>query len=156
MGGSVLQRELGKKRPFETPEQEAMLNLVRTTDRLALEFERLFKRHAVSSSQYNVLRILRGHGAPVSCQTVSDEMVTVDPDVTRLVDRLEKAGWARRSRPERDRRVVLVEITPKGLELLRRLDEPVVELHRKQLGHLSRAELAELNRLLVKARRSDN
>lgn len=156
MATSTLQKEIGKKRPFESPEQEATLNLERTHDWLSRAFAQIFKERGLSAPQYNVLRILRGHGGDgVPCQRIAGDMLTFDPDVTRLVDRLERAGMVERRRTKEDRRVVLVKITPKGLAILKEMDGPVRELHRKQLGHMTRAELAELNRLLAKARRSE-
>lgn len=150
---SSLQRELRKRKPFDVPEQEASLNIVRTADQIQLQFSRLFRSHGLSGPQYNVLRILRGHGGEgLPCQEIADQMITFDPDVTRLVDRLVKAGWVERYRTERDRRVVLVRIVEGGLKLLSALDDPVIALHRQHLGHLTREELAELNRLLVKVR----
>ena len=155
MARSRLQEELGKRHPFDLPEQEAALNLARTADFLHQPFEQLFESHGLSGPQYNVLRILRGHGAGgVPCHAVGEQMVARTPDVTRLVDRLERAGLAERVRTPEDRRVVLVRATAAGLGLLARLDRPVLDLHRRTLGHLTRAELAELNRLLVKARRA--
>jgi len=148
-----LRHELRKKNPFDSPEQEASLNLARTEDFIAGEFARLFGEHGLSSSLYNVLRILRGAGADgLPCQEIAGQMVTRTPDVTRLVDRLEGGGFAERSRTPEDRRVVLVRITRAGRDLLARLDQPVLDLHKRLLGHLTRAELAELNRLLLKAR----
>ena len=153
MAKSSLQKELGKKRPFECREQEVALNLLRTTDFLTREGHALFERHGLSSPQYNVLRILRGHretGLP--CQKIVAQMVTQMPDITRLVDRLEAAGLVRRERTEADRRLVIVHIAPAGLDLLAHLDQPILDLHRAQMAHLSAAEMAELNRLLVKLR----
>ena len=156
MAPSPLQRELGKRNPFDCPEQEACLNLLRTLDHVEGAFARLLAEHHISGPQYNVLRILRGHGGEgVPTSVILGEMVTRMPDVTRLVDRLEQAGLARRRRTPEDRRLVLVQITRAGLDLLARLDRPVVELHRRLLGHLSRPELEQLNALLVKARRPD-
>jgi len=153
MDPSALQIELGKKRPFDLPEQEASLNLARTHDHVHAEFARLFGEHGVSPPQYNVLRILRGHGGEgVPCQVIAGEMVTRMPDITRLVDRLEKSKLVERRRIAEDRRVVLVRITKTGKDLLGCLDQPVLELHKRLLGHLSNKELRELNRLLVKAR----
>jgi len=150
-----LQHEIGKKKPFDVPEVEAGLNLIRTVSALADDFETLFREHGISGAAYNVLRILRGAGPNGRmCHQIGTDMITRVPDVTRLVDRLERAGLAQRRRCDKDRRVVHVKITTKGLEVLARLDRPTVELHRRQLGHLTRAELAELNRLLVKARTS--
>jgi DNA-binding MarR family transcriptional regulator len=149
---SALQAEIRKRNPFDCPEQEACLNLVRTQDYLLQDFARLFSAEGISESQYNVLRILRGHGVGLPCQEIAAQMITRMPDITRLVDRLEEAGLVGRSRTPQDRRVVLVTITRAGLDVLARLDRPVVELHRRQMRHLSREELAELNRLLVKVR----
>jgi DNA-binding MarR family transcriptional regulator len=157
----TLQHEIGKRKPFDAPEQEAFLNLIRTASVLSAGFQRLFRAHKLSESTYNALRILRGAAAdPESrgvhtCSEIGEHLVTQVPDVTRLIDRLEELGLAERVRCEEDRRVVHVKITRKGLEVLARLDEPVLELHRAQLAHLSRAELGELSRLLTKARRHE-
>lgn len=152
-----LQQELGKKKPFDAPEQEAYLNLLRTVAVYGADFERLFKSFGLSESTYNVLRILRGNGSiagarGVTCGLIGEQLVARVPDVTRLLDRLESSGLIERARTNEDRRVVLITITPAGLELLANLDPPTRELHVRQLGHLSRKDLAELNRLLVKAR----
>ena len=147
-----LQDEIKKRNPFDSREQEVALNLARTADRHHGEFARLFKGHGITGAQYNVLRILRGAGEALPCQEISGRMITQLPDITRLVDRLEEAGLVERSRTTEDRRLVLNRITERGLCLLDRLDEPVIQLHRRQLGHLTDAELDELNRLLVKAR----
>jgi DNA-binding MarR family transcriptional regulator len=156
MAKSVLQEEIGKKNPFDSLEQETALNLYRTMDHLQQDTSRLFQEHGLSGPQYNVLRILRGRGGQGrSCCEIAADMITRTPDITRLVDRLEQAGFVERRRDGDDRRIVRVRITAAGLELLSRLDRPILELHKRQLGHLSRAELTELNRLLVKARRPD-
>jgi DNA-binding MarR family transcriptional regulator len=153
MAPRSLQEAIRKRHPFDCPEQEACLNLWRTHDHITSEFCRLLAGHGISGPQYNVLRILRGWGGEgLPCQEIAAQMVTRMPDITRLVDRLEQAGLVERARTDRDRRVVLVRITDAGLEMLGRLDEPTGELHRKVLGHLTRQELADLNRLLVKAR----
>jgi DNA-binding MarR family transcriptional regulator len=165
MTASTLQHEIGKRKAFEHPEVEAYLNLLRTTSRLAHDTERLFKRHDLSAATYNVLRILRGHRLAaaeagrrfegISCATIAEQLVTPAPDLTRLVDRLHATGFVGRARSKDDRRVVLVTITRKGLNVLTKLDAPLLALHQHQLGHLTRSELAELSRLLVKARRSE-
>lgn len=154
MTGGQLQRELKKKRPFELPEQEALLNILRTNDQFQNRFGRLFREYGLTGSQYNVLRILRGEGKPLPCLEIADRMIQVVPAITGLVDRLEKQGLVSRQRCTEDRRVVYVEITKKALGLLKQLDEPVTELHKQLLGHLTRAELRQLNQLLEKARSS--
>lgn len=133
--------------------EEAYLNVLRTAEGFAESFVRLFKSFGITSAQYNVLRILRGAGpAGLPCQEIGERLVNRVPDVTRLVDRVEQAGWAERHRSTEDRRVVRVRITDTGRELLNEIDAPLLALHRTNLGHLSQEELLELNRLLVKAR----
>jgi MarR family transcriptional regulator, 2-MHQ and catechol-resistance regulon repressor len=156
MTSGHLQRELKKKRPFESPEQEAMLNILRTNDQFQNRFGRLFREYGLTSSQYNVLRILRGEGKPMPCLEVADRMVQVVPAITGLIDRLEMQGLVSRERCTEDRRVVFIEITGKALELLSNLDEPVNQLQKQLIGHLTRPELETLNRLLEKARTSVN
>ena len=154
MAKSLLQKELQKKKPFECPEQEVAINLLRTTDFLSREGHALFERHGISGQQYNVLRILRGHRETgLACQKIVAQMITQMPDITRLVDRLEASGFVRRERTEQDRRLVIVHITALGMDLLAELDQPILDLHRGQMKHMTRAELAELNRLLEKLRR---
>ncbi|MGB0717099.1 MAG: MarR family winged helix-turn-helix transcriptional regulator, partial [Phycisphaerae bacterium] len=153
-GGSkvTLASELGKRLAFESGEQEAYLNVLRTADRLHADFVALFKSHGLTDAQYNVLRILRGHGERVPTRRVGRELVTREPDITRLVDRLEKADLVTRERCDQDRRVVWIEITADGLALLAKLDEPVSSLHHRQLGHLGSEKLATLSMLLCEAR----
>lgn len=152
MPGGRLQRELKKRDPFGSAEQEAMLNLLRTNDRLQIRFARLFRAYQLTPSQYNVLRILRGEGKPLACLEVADRMVAVVPGITGLIDRLEAMGLVSRIRSSQDRRVILVGITEKALGLLSQLDGPVQELHRALMGHLTPEELRELIRLLEKVR----
>lgn len=152
MAGGILQRELKKKRPFEAPEQEALLNLLRTSDQLQIRFARLFRPYGLTPSQYNVLRILRGEGEPLPILEIAERTITVVPGITGLIDRLEEAGLVERRRCPSDRRVIHVAIMPAGRKLLARLDEPLVTLHRQVLGHLSASELKQLIRLLEKAR----
>src|SRR5881227_509879 len=131
-----LQQELKKKRPFDCPEQEAALNLYRTSDRMQIHFTRLFREYGLTGSQYNVLRILRGEGKPLPILEVAGRTVTVVPGITGLVDRLEQAGWVRRERCPDDRRVIFVAITDLALDLLARLDGPVRELQRALFCHM--------------------
>ena len=152
MSGGRLQQELKKRRPFESPEQEANLNIARTADRFGICFARLFREYGLTPSQYNVLRILRGEGKPLPILEVADRMLAVVPGITGLIDRLEAMELLARQRSTDDRRVVFVAITPRGLDLLGQLDGPEAALHRRLIGHLSPAELRELSRLLEKAR----
>jgi len=149
-----LQHELKKKRPFDSPEQEALLNIMRTNDRFQNRFGKLFRDFGLTNSQYNVLRILRGEGRPLPCLEIAERMVQVVPAMTGLLDRLEKQGLIARNRCTEDRRVVYVELTVAGKKLLDQLDVPVDELHRRLVGHLTPEELRRLSRLLEKARLS--
>lgn len=151
---SSLQRELKKRAPFDRPEQEAALNLYRAHDQLQIRFTRLFRDYGLTGTQYNILRILRGEGAPLPILEIAERMITVTPGITGLVDRLEEAGLVRRQRCSDDRRVVYVALTEKARRLLAKLDEPVLELHRALLGQLKPGELNELVRLLEKVRAS--
>jgi DNA-binding MarR family transcriptional regulator len=147
-----LQHELKKKRPFESPEQEAALSVLRTSDQLQIRFARLLREHGLTPSQYNVLRILRGEGKPLPILEIANRTIAVVPGITGLIDRLEQAGFVNRLRCEKDRRVIHVALTDRGTKTLAGLDEPLLALHRELLGHLSRAELTELIRLLEKVR----
>jgi len=137
-----------KTRRAGGPEEAAFLDLLRTTDMLSRGLVGVLKSEDLSSTQYNVLRILRGAPDGLPCGEIAGRMITRDPDVTRLLDRLEKRKLITRSRETRDRRTVMGRISPEGLKLLARLDEPVQAAHRKQLGHLGRERLRALAELL--------
>src|SRR5437868_14336518 len=122
MAPSRLQHEVKKRRPFESLEEEAVLNLVRTHDRLQIHFVRLFREHGLTPSQYNILRILRGEGQPLPMLEIADRMVAVVPGITGLIDRLEAVGLVQRERSTADRRVINVAITAKALERLDQLE----------------------------------
>jgi DNA-binding MarR family transcriptional regulator len=140
-----LQAEIRQRKPFVSLEEETYLNLVRTADALTRELDLVLQPHGITTTQYNVLRILRGAGADgATCSAISDRLLAFDPDVTRLLDRIEKAGLVQRTRSVTDRRVVLTTITPRGLELLARLDEPLEQLVKQQFKALSRARLTQL------------
>ena len=148
-----LQHELKKKRPFESPEEEALLSVVRTSDQLQIRFARLLREYGLTSpTQYNILRILRGEGKPLPILEIASRTITVVPGITGLIDRLERAGFVNRLRCEKDRRVIYVALTDQGMTTLAALDEPLVALHHKLVGHLSQGELKELIRLLEKVR----
>jgi MarR family 2-MHQ and catechol resistance regulon transcriptional repressor len=147
-----LQQELKKKQPFNVPSQAAALGLVRTNDRLQIQFARLFRQYGLTPSQYNVLRILRGEGAPLPILEIAERTVTVVPGITGLIDRLEAAGLVSRERSSEDRRVIYVALTDKATKLLAKIDRPLVELHERLMGHLSKTELNDLIRLLDKVR----
>jgi DNA-binding MarR family transcriptional regulator len=136
------------KRSVGSSEEAVFLELLRTTDMLSRGLVQVLKIEDVSSTQYNVLRILRGAPEGLACGEIASRMITRDPDVTRLLDRLEKRELISRCRETKDRRTVRARIAPEGLKLLARLDEPVQAAHRKQLGHLGRQRQQALTELL--------
>jgi len=151
--GARLKDEIKQGKPFANPEQEAFLNLQRTADALMRGMEEMLKPTGLTQTQYNVLRILRGAGAEgLLCRQVSERMVTRDPDVTRMLDRLESRGLVTRARDRRDRRSITVRITSEGDRLVSQLDAPVAALHRRQLSHLGDKNLVRLIALLEGAR----
>jgi DNA-binding MarR family transcriptional regulator len=150
---STLQQELGESEPFQVLEQEVYLNLVRTHAVLANQVAELFKQHHLSQPLYNVLKVVARVGeSGMPSQSIAQYMVARDPDITRLVDRLEKDLLIERERDERDRRIVLVRVTQLGLDTIQELDPLIWELHRQQLGHLNGEKLKLLNQLLVEIR----
>ncbi len=147
---TTIARQLKQRRPFSSPEQEALLGLRMAAARLLTPWAQFLKTEAdLSTSQYNVLRILRGsHPHGLTCGEIGERTVARDPDVTRLVDRLAKRALVKRTRSETDRRVVQVDITKKGLDLLRGLDPHVQRMPRALLGHVSQARLRHLSQLI--------
>ncbi len=134
-------------------ERDAFLAVLKAARDLERTSAELLKAHDLSLAQYNVLRILRGAGeAGSTCGQIGSQLIKHDPDVTRLLDRLERSGLIERARDARDRRVVRTRITRAGLAVLSDLDKPVEELHRRQFGHMSQASLEALGRLLDQAR----
>lgn len=148
-----IQAEIQQTKPFSTLEDEALVSLQRTADRLQGRLGDMLKPRALSPTQYNALRILRGAGDEGrSCSEIAERMINRDPDITRLVDRLERRGLVKRCRDGKDRRVITTRITPVGLELLRSLDRPIEEFNRKLLGHMGEEQLRTLIKLLEAAR----
>jgi DNA-binding MarR family transcriptional regulator len=140
-------------RKFDSPEQEAFLGLWRTYDRLKALEDELFSRHRITAQQYNALRLLQAfHPEGTPTLALAGRLVSRAPDITRLLNPLEERGLVRRERPPEDRRTVEVGITDTGLELLAALSAEVRDCHRRQLGHLSPAEIDLLTDLLRKVR----
>jgi DNA-binding MarR family transcriptional regulator len=159
-GGSTdlasLRREIAQERPFASSEEEALLNLLRTADFVERAIQRRTRAWGITSTQYNVLRILRGAGADgLTCNAIGERMITAEPDITRLLSRLKTLKLIRQRRDPRDRRAVRTQIAEPGLELLRKMDPEMRKMPREMLTHLSHAEVAEMIRLLEKARQSD-
>jgi DNA-binding MarR family transcriptional regulator len=150
-----IQSEIQQTKPFNTLEEEALVSLQRTADRLHWRMSETLKAHELTPTQYNALRILRGaRQEGRSCSEIAERMINRDPDITRLVDRLERRGLVARSREGRDRRVITTRITAAGLKLLGSLDRPVEDFNRQLLGPLGEQTLRTLIQLLdaVRAR----
>jgi len=141
------------KRHFDSPQQEAFLNLWRTYDRMRALEEQLFDRHDLTPQQYNALRLLKA-AQPDSIPTLSiaARLISRAPDITRLLDKLNDRKLIERHRPADNRRTVMISITPAGLELLEKIAEDVRDCHARQLGHLSGSQMRTLIDLLQKAR----
>jgi DNA-binding MarR family transcriptional regulator len=148
-----IQEELKQTKPFHSVAQEAFLTLQRTADVITRRGTQFLKKWEISGTQYNVLRILRGAGPDgLRCGEIGERMVTHDPDITRLLDRMEKAGWVERARDTTDRRVVLTRINKKGLDLLKQIDKPIEEEIRVMGSHISDKKFRELINLLNELR----
>lgn len=140
-------------RPELPLEDRIFISLYKTADALGFEAENLFKPHGLTGTQYNVLRILRGAGPDgLACSSIGERMISHDPDMTRLLDRMEKRHLITRARQTDDRRVVKTRITPTGLALLKGLDQPIRELHQRQFRHIPTARLHLLAELLEEVR----
>jgi DNA-binding MarR family transcriptional regulator len=146
-------RSTRASRRFDSLEQEVFLNLWRTYDRLRTFEDELFSRFDLTPQQYNALRLLKSqHPEKLHTLDLASRLVSKAPDITRLLDKLEHRGLIARDRPADNRRVVRVGITDAGLALLEQLNDPILECHGRQLGHLSRQQLLDLVALLRKAR----
>jgi DNA-binding MarR family transcriptional regulator len=149
-------QEIAQQSPFSSLEEEAALNLLRSADFLERAIQRRTRAWGVTSTQYNVLRILRGAGPDgLTCNAIGERMITSEPDITRLLGRLKALKLIRQRRDPRDRRAVRTQITESGLELLRKMDPVMRKGPKDLLGHLTAPELEEMIRLLEKARQGD-
>jgi DNA-binding MarR family transcriptional regulator len=148
-----LQQEIHQTKAIRLLEEEASLNIVRTADVLMAALTDLLKPYLLSPTQYNVLRILRGAGKDgASCKEIGQRLVARDPDITRLMDRLEQRGLVLRDRSREDRRVVRHRLTKAGLELTNDLDRPIEALHQKTMRHMKAEKLRDLVGLLEEIR----
>jgi DNA-binding MarR family transcriptional regulator len=151
-----LKLEIVQGRPFSSVEEEALLNVMRTSDFLHRALHLETRDWGVTSTQYNVLRILRGaQPRGLTCSAIGSRMITAEPDITRLLARLKALKLIRQQRDRHDKRVVWTQISEAGLELLRAMDPVIERLPRELVGHMSKAELTELIRLLELARKSN-
>ena len=150
-----LKSEIAQAAPFSSVEEEAILNVMRTSDCLQRAFQHKTRDWGLTSTQYNVLRILRGaqpHG--LTCAAIGERMIAMEPDITRLLRRLKGLKLIRQHRDRQDRRVVWTQVSESGLDLLRAMDPVIERIPLELLGHIGRGELAEMIRLLEIARQS--
>jgi DNA-binding MarR family transcriptional regulator len=142
-----------KRPPQPALEERVFVSLMRATDALSRGAEALLKPYSLSATQYNILRIIRGAGEKgLACREIGCRLITRDPDITRLLDRLESRGLLARAREAQDRRVVKTRITTEGLWLLKELDQPVQDFHRRQFRHFPAKQMRQLLNLLDRAR----
>jgi DNA-binding MarR family transcriptional regulator len=152
---AALKQEIAQQRPFSSIEEEALLNVMRTSDCLQRAFQRRTRHWGITPTQYNVLRILRGaQPQGLTCSAIGERMITAVPDITRLLGRMKAQRFIRQQRDKRDRRVVWTHISPTGLELLSRIDPEITEIPRELLGHLGRNQLDRFISLLELARKN--
>ncbi|HVU48050.1 MAG TPA: MarR family transcriptional regulator [Terracidiphilus sp.] len=152
---TALKQEIAQKLPFASMEEEALLNLMRTADAMQRAFHLSTRHWHITSTQYNVLRILRGaQPEGLTCAAIGARMITAEPDITRLLGRLKALKLVKQCRDRHDRRVVWTQISDAGLELLAAMGPEIQKLPLELLGHMSRAELAEFIHLLELARKA--
>lgn len=152
MAGKIL-KELQQTKPFRHIEEEVFLNIQRTADAMMQELLDVLRPFGLSITQYNVLRILRGAGqAGITCKEIGARMITRDPDITRLLDRLERRSLLTRSRAKEDRRFVSIRVTEAGLTLLKQLDAPIENKQVALMRHVPHPQLASLVDLLEQVR----
>ena len=133
------------KRDLPSLEARVFVALLTAADRLSQDAENLVKEYGLTGTQYNVLRILRGaEPAGLACKGIADRMISHDPDMTRLLDRMDQRGLITRERQTDDRRVVKTRVTAQGLEILKKLDNPIQELHKRQFREVSAPRLKTL------------
>ena len=150
-----LKSEIEQETPFRSAEEEAMLNLLRTSDYLGRALQKKIRPWGITSTQYNVLRILRGAGPRgLTCSAIGRRMITAEPDITRLLTRLKALKLIRQQHDRKDRRVVWTQISDAGLRLLDEMDPVIAGAPEEMLGHMSPSDLATLTRLLEQARHS--
>jgi DNA-binding MarR family transcriptional regulator len=149
-----LREQIRQPKPFQSLEAEAYLNVLRTSALLMSELTEVLRPYELTQPQYNVLRILRGAGdGGLPSGEIGERMVSREPDMTRLLDRMEARGLVARLRGTADRRVVTARITEEGRRLADALDGPVQAMHARQLGHIPPEELRALIALLERVRR---
>jgi DNA-binding MarR family transcriptional regulator len=152
---AALKQEIAQGRPFSGLAEEALLNLLRSADCVHRAMQRKIRPWGVTSTQYNVLRILRGsHPQGLTCSAIGDRMITAEPDITRLLRRLKGLKLIRQERDQKDKRVTWTQISSVGMALLGEMDPVVQQFPQGLFGHLGDKDLATLIRLLELARKN--
>jgi DNA-binding MarR family transcriptional regulator len=152
-GVDNLKTEIVQQAGFQSLEEEALLNLIRTADCLNRALQHRIRPWGITATQYNVLRILRGaHPRGLTCSAVGERMLTAEPDITRLLSRLKVLKFVRQHRDRHDRRMIWTQISDAGLRLLSEMDPMIEKAPPELLGHLGESNLTELIRLLEAAR----
>ncbi len=148
-----IQAEIKQAKPFGSLEEEALIAMLRTSDKLQQQVAEFLKPYGLSPTQFNALRILRGAGeAGLPCSEIGERMINHDPDITRLMDRLEQRGLVERARSQKDRRVHIARITSSGLDILKTLDRPMEQFHRRIMAQVGKIQLQSLIRVLAQVR----
>ncbi len=151
---AALKQEIAQNRPFSSAAEEALLNLMRTADCLQRAMQRKAKPWGITTTQYNVLRILRGAQPDgLTCSAIGDRMITAEPDITRLLGRLKALKLIRQQRDKRDKRMVWTQISSAGLALLAEMDPIIQQFPTESLRHLDESQLATLIELTELARK---
>jgi DNA-binding MarR family transcriptional regulator len=151
--GVGIQAEIGQRRPFHSVKAEVAVSILRTAALIERHFAQVVSRTGITTQQYNVLRILRGAGDEgLPTLVIRDRMIHEAPGITRLLDKLEKAGLARRERCSPDRRQVFCYITEQGLATLNEVDEEMKQADDVVVGNLSEVEQRQLLKLLEEVR----
>ena len=130
-----------------------MLDILRAHEFLQQRLAEFFKQFQLTPTQYNILRILRGAGQDgLTCSQAAERMISGDPDITRLLDRLDSRGLIERERSREDRRVVISRITAEGLELIKTIDKPLGDFLKRHISPAGKGKLQELIRILESIR----
>jgi len=146
-----LEKAIKQKRAFRNNHHKVMVNLLYSNNWLEEKSRDFLKQQNISLQQYNILRILRGSGKPLSTMQIRERMLDRMSDTSRIIDRMVVKEIVEKKPNENDKRLVDITITSKGLEILEELDKRNDELE-AIVGVLSADEAKMLNDLLDKMR----
>jgi len=135
----------------DSASRSAYFALMTAADILGGEFTRLFREHGITSTVFNAMRILiQGPESGQRIGEIGEQLIQRVPDITRLIDRMERDGFVRRARNTEDRRAVIIKLTDAGKRKCESLYFAVSKRHREQLLHMNARELKQLQKLLQK------